>query len=203
VVLEPMTYWTRGDLDEGRISPLWICSNCDRVDVLVDGVNLGAARRSERFPHLPNPPFVMDHIPGGWGEHFGELEVRGYINDKLVASKKIAADGVPVRLEAQLDDDQINADGADMTRLSLQATDQYGNIQPFAFDVVQLEVSGPAKIVGPNPVALIGGRVSVFIKATTDAGTIRIRAKIARLAAEPLTLHSVALEEIRVLEFSR
>ncbi len=203
VVLEPMTYWTRGDLDEGRISPLWICSNCDRVDVLVDGINLGAARRLERFSHLLNPPFVMDHIPGGWGQHFGELEVLGYSGGVLVERKKIAADGVPVKLEAQLDDDQINADGADMTRLSLQATDQYGNIQPFAFDVVNLEVSGPAVIVGPNPVALIGGRVSVFVKATTDAGTIRIRAKTARLAAKPLTLHSAALEEIRLLELSR
>lgn len=203
VVLEPMTYWTRGDLDEGRISPLWICSNCDRVDVLVDGINLGSTRRSEHFSHLPNPPFVMDQIPGGWGEHFGELEVLGYSGGVLVARKKIAADGVPVKLEAQLDDDQINADGADMTRLSLRATDQYGNIQPFAFDVVNLEISGPAVIVGPNPVALIGGRVSVFVKATTDAGTIRIRAKTARLAAEPLILDSVALEEIRLLELSQ
>ncbi len=202
VVLEPMTYWTRGDLDEGRISPLWICSNCDRVVVLLDGVNLGAARRSERFSHLPNPPFVMDHIPGGWGEHFGELEVRGYINGSLVASKKVAADGVPVKLEAQLDDTEINADGADMTRLSLQATDQYGNIQPFAFDVVKLEVSGPAKIIGPNPVALIGGRVSVFVKATNIAGTIRIRATTGRLETPVLVLQSLALETNQILELS-
>lgn len=203
VVLEPMTYWTRGDLDEGRISPLWICSNCDRVDVLVDGINLGAARRSERFSHLPNPPFVMDHIPGGWGEHFGELEVLGYSGGVLVARKRIAADGVPVKLEAQLDDTELNADGADMTRLSLQATDQYGNIQPFAFDVVQLEISGPALIVGPNPVALIGGRVSVFVKATNDAGTVRIRATTSRLETPVLVLQSVALETNQTLELVR
>jgi beta-galactosidase len=202
VVLEPMTYWTRGDLDEGRISPLWICSNCDRVDVLVDGVNLGAARRSERFPHLPNPPFVMDYIPGGWGEHFGELEVRGYSGGVLVEKKKIAADGVPVKLEAQLDDTELNADGADMTRLSLQATDQYGNIQPFAFDVVKLEVSGPALVIGPNPVALVGGRVSVFLKATNNAGTIRIRATTSRLETPVLVLQSVALPTHQMLELN-
>ncbi len=202
VVLEPMTYWTRGDLDEGRISPLWICSNCDRVDVLVDGVNLGSARRSERFSHLPNPPFVMDHIPGGWGEQFGELEVLGYSENVLVARKKIAADGVPTKLEAQLDDTEITADGADMTRLSLQVTDSYGNFQPFAFDVVKLEVSGPALVIGPNPVALIGGRVSVFIKATNNAGTIRIKATTSRLETPVLVMQSVALETNQMLELS-
>ena len=203
LVLEPITYWTRGDIDEGRISPLWIFSNCERVEVIVDGVNLGAARRSERFSHLPHPPFVMDHIPGGWGEHFGELEVRGYVNDTLVSSKKIAADGIPTKLEISLDHGDIDADGADMTRLNIRATDAYGNIRPFCFDVVKLEISGPARIIGPNPVALIGGRVSVFVQAMREPGTILISAKTRKLEAAPLTLSSVALAvESKTLELS-
>ena len=203
LVLEPITYWTRGDIDEGRISPLWIFSNCDRVDVIVDGVNLGAARRSERFAHLPYPPFVMDDIPGGWGEHFGELEVQGFINQQLVASKKIAADGVPTKLEISLDHAYINADGADMTRLNIRATDDYGNIRPFTFDVVNIEISGPARIIGANPVALIGGRISVFVQATRESGNIQICARTHRLKSELVTLSSFALTtETKTLELS-
>ncbi len=198
LVLEPITYWTRGDIDEGRISPLWIFSNCDRVDVIVDGINLGEARRSERFLHLPNPPFIMDHIPGGWGEHFGELEVQGFINNQLVSSKKIAADGVPTKLEISLDHLDINADGADMTRLNIRITDDYGNIQPFCFDIVNLEILGPTKIIGANPVALIGGRVSVFVQATREPGKIQICARTNRLQSELVTLSSFEQAETKL-----
>jgi beta-galactosidase len=191
IVLEPITYWTRGDQDEGRISPLWIFSNLERVEVIVDGTNLGAARRSERFAHLPQAPFVFDHIPGGWGEHFGELEVIGFLAGQVVASKKIAADGVSTRLEAKLDHAQILADGSDMTRLSLKATDDYGNIQPFAMHAVQLELSGPGELIGPNPAVLIGGRVAVFIKSTRTPGTIRIQARTDRLQTKTLVLENL------------
>ncbi len=57
-------------------------------------------------------------------------------------------------------------------------------------------------MIGPNPVALIGGRVSVFIKATNNAGTIRIKATTSRLETPVLVMQSVALETNQMLELS-
>ena len=121
----------------------------------------------------------------------------------LQFKQKIAGDGVPTKLEISLDHAEINADGADMTRLSIRAGDDYGNIRPFCFDLVNLEISGPAKIIGTNPVALIGGRISVFVQATRESGTIEIRARTHRLKSELVTLSSFALQtETKTLELT-
>ena len=197
LVLEPITYWTRGDTDEGRISPLWIFSNLERVDVVVNGVLLGSARRSQRFLHLLHPPLIMDYIPGGWGEMFGDLELIGYLNNEEVARKKIASDGVPTQFKVQLDDLVLEANGGDMTRLSLTLTDDYDNIQPFAMQAVQLQITGPAEIIGPNPVVLIGGRVAVFIKSTTTSGKVLIKATTPRFQTVEVTLNCISVNASR------
>src|SRR5581483_7886238 len=95
----------------------------------------------QTYPHLPRPPFVCDGIGGVWGGEWKPLTVHGYIAGERVVTRQISNDGVPKRLEMSADDSTLMADGADMTRISLRITDEFGNILPFANEPVTLSLS--------------------------------------------------------------
>jgi beta-galactosidase len=75
------------------------------------------------------------------------------------------------------DDTELNADGADMTRLVFKIVDQFGNRLPFAIKVIDFEIDGPAELIGDNPFPLVGGQAAFFVRAKHEAGTVTIRAK--------------------------
>jgi beta-galactosidase len=84
------------------------------------------------------------------------------------------------------------ADGADSTRVVLRVTDEFGAIRPFANDAVQLELEGPAEIIGDNPFALIGGTGAIWIRAKEQAGTVTLTAKHPGLGKQQLRFEIVA-----------
>lgn len=190
-VLFAATYWTRGDVNEGLISPVWIFSNLDRVEVYVSGKLEGeAVRASDEYPHLEYPPFKMQNISGGWGENFGALELRGYLGSEVVATHHLAADGIPQKLVFEADDPEIHADGADLTRLSLRITDEYGNTLPFAWGPVLLDINGPGVLVGEHPLVLPGGQGAVYLRSTLIPGTVTVTARAPGLPAQTVQVRT-------------
>ncbi len=182
VVLEPATYWKMGDKSGGGTEPLIIFSNCDEVEIFVGEGSRGRFKPArEQYPGLPRPPFIIEKIGHIWGGDWRPLKVVGYIGEKQVAERCISNDGIPARLEMALDDKELFADGADMTRVGLRLTDEFGNILPFAMDPVTLEIDGPATLVGDNPFPMPGGRGALYIRAGRKPGTVTITAATPRL----------------------
>src|SRR5690606_20580381 len=136
---------------------------------------------TDQFPNLARPPFVITGLGHIWGGSWLPLRVVGYIGRKKVAERRISDDGIPQRLEVAADHDELIADGADMTRLSLRITDQFGNILPFAMQPVFVEIKGPGTIVGDNPHPMPGGRGALLIRAGRTSGQITVNALTERL----------------------
>lgn len=68
-VLEAATYWSVGDRNGGGITPLTVFTNCDYIEVEVNGKELGRFYPDkERFPGLEYPPCVIDNFNVCWGE---------------------------------------------------------------------------------------------------------------------------------------
>jgi beta-galactosidase len=63
----------------------------------------------------------------------------------------MSADTSRDRLDLVIDDEQISADGSDMTRLTFRAVDAYGHRRPGVSGDIALEVTGPAVLIGDNP----------------------------------------------------
>ena len=80
-----------------------------------------------------------------------------------------------------MNDETLNADGTDMTRLAFKIVDKFGNRLPFVNQVVAFEIDGPAQLIGENPFALIGGQAALYIKSGHEAGTGTVRATTPRL----------------------
>jgi beta-galactosidase len=58
-----------------------------------------------------------------------------------------------------------------------------------------LTLDGPAKLIGDNPFALIGGTGAVWIRAGEFAGTVRLTARHPRLGEQSVSLTIGAVPE--------
>ena len=135
------------------------------------------------FPHLPHPPFSIMGLNGMalFGFNYHDLLLEGLIGGQVVAEQRISSEGLPFALTLDADDAAIVADGADLTRLVLRITDRFGNRLPYDTTVVTFEVEGPARLIGANPLALIGGQAAVYVGQTETPGTVTVTARAPRL----------------------
>ncbi len=179
-VLRAATVWSMGDRSTGGNDPLTVFSNCDEIELFVGRDQIGRYQPDRaQFPNLAHPPFT---VPGlnlwlTWGGKLPFLHVVGYYKGEKVAEQKIDCSPLPEKLLLLPDDTELNADGADMTRLVFKIVDQFGNRLPFAIKVIDFEIEGPAELIGDNPFPLVGGQAAFFVRAKNEVGTATIRAK--------------------------
>ncbi|HKW17026.1 MAG TPA: glycoside hydrolase family 2 TIM barrel-domain containing protein [Terriglobales bacterium] len=174
VVLEPAFHWARGDQSVG-FSKAVVCSNCDHLKIYIDDKLIAEVEPDRtQFPHLRYAPFVKEL--GELFHHWGDLRLEGYIQGKLVITKKMSGRGVDTKFVLLPDDKKLQADGADTTRVVLRVTDEFDRIRPFANDSIQFKLDGPAEIIGDNPFSLIGGTGAIWIRAKEQAGSVRLTA---------------------------
>jgi beta-galactosidase len=179
IVLEPATIWAMGERDASVIDPLVIFSNCEDLEVFVGKHRIGEYKANRQdFPNLKYPPFMISMKTGNlsWGSEFPNLKIIGYIDSQEVISRELDANGLPHYLSVELDDSQLIADGADMSRVVIKLVDRFGNRIPFANTIVTLEVEGPIELIGQNPAVLMGGQIAVYLKAKAAVGIASILA---------------------------
>jgi beta-galactosidase len=98
---------------------------------------------------------------------------------------KFVADPVPARLEVTADNTSIGS--ADPVRVMVRALDQAGNKLPFFPEPVAIEVTGAAKLLGPELVPLRAGSTGFWVEAT-GAGPIGIKVTNDRLGTTAIEL---------------
>jgi beta-galactosidase len=191
IVLQAASNWTMGDRSGGGNNPLMVFSNCEEIEVWIGEANQGRFRADvENYPHLPYPPFTLrwPEPYNPWGTAFADLIIRGYIGGECVAEQRIAADHLPHKLQVKASHQSLNADGADMLRIAVQVLDRYANVLPYQMRLVTFEIEGAARLIGENPIALIGGQAAVYLQAQKEVGTVKIRAHCAGLPSEELEI---------------
>ncbi|HEX3438637.1 MAG TPA: glycoside hydrolase family 2 TIM barrel-domain containing protein, partial [Pseudacidobacterium sp.] len=198
IVLEPAFHWAPSD-EALRFTIAMICSNCDHLKLYVknDGewsLFAEADPDREQFSHVKNAPYSVDLTK--YKEKWGDLRVDGYLNGKQVVSKTYSGQGVDRKFSIRADDKELNADGADTTRVVMRVTDEFDAIRPYANDPIALTLEGPASLIGDNPFALFGGTGAVWIRAKEEPGTVRLTAKHPRLGSQTveIALHSAQKE---------
>jgi beta-galactosidase len=174
IVLEPAFRWARGDESIG-FSRGVVCSNCDHLKFYVDDKLIAEVDPDRnQFGSLRYPPFILQTHP--FRDPWGNLRIEGYLQGKQVIVKSYSGRGIDQQFSVLPDDTQLFGDGADTTRVVLRVSDEFGAIRSFANDAIQLEIEGPAEIIGDNPFALVGGTGAVWVRAKEQAGRVRLMA---------------------------
>jgi beta-galactosidase len=163
---------------EGDEIPVWVYSNLEEVELLVNGTSLGR-QKVTRFGHVQ------------WNAKYepGTLEARGYRGGAVVLTDKRETTGPAAAIRLTADRSEINADGEDIAILKVEGLDKDGRLVPLADNRIAFTVSGPAKLIGvgngdPNCLesdkepkrSLFNGFAQVIIQSTKRPGPIHVAA---------------------------
>ena len=188
-ILEPLTHYTVGDRAVGGIAPLVICTNCDAVRLTVGSTDLGLFYPAvDRYPGLPHPPVIIENLAGMWGGSWEDAVFTGYINGTERITRRFAANPIATELSLTVDETKLSADMPDAVRCVVKLLDQAGNILPYSNEVVQIKLKGPAQLIGPQVVPLIGGVRGFWIKTIGKAGAVKVSAQAGAFESREISI---------------
>lgn len=198
VILKPVTHWARGERSIGGIFPLIVLTNCDSISLQYGNSEaLHFTEKAVNLSHLPYPPFIIEthHLSadkmGEWGMRWEDLELCGYIKGKKVAQYKMPKDPLPTQLLCIADDASLESGQKDVTRIVLKVVDQLQNTLPYLDLIVNISISGPAKIQGPTSLVLKGGSTAFWIESTGAKGTINCTIQSPSFDSQTLSIEVV------------
>jgi beta-galactosidase len=128
---------------EGQDISVWCYSNCDEVELFLNGRSLGR-KRMTRDSHLE---WQVEYAPG-------RLEARGYEADcgqsggRQVVTSLVETTGAATALRLTPDRVEIRADSKDVSIVTIAVVDAEGRVVPTAANEITFAVSEDARIIG-------------------------------------------------------
>ena len=122
---------------EGEEVEVWAYSNCDEVELTVNGKKLGR----QPMPRNGHLKWKAVYQPG-------RVEATGYKNGKRILTKTIETTKAAAKVILKADRHQIAADGQDMAIVNIELHDQKGRFVPNACPVLTFCLEGDANIIG-------------------------------------------------------
>jgi beta-galactosidase len=110
------------------------------------------------------------------------------VDGKPVKQVLLSGNPLPTTLEVQADSSELIAGEKDAVRFIVRALDQHGRVLPFLDDVVSLQVSGGAKLLGPAALAFKGGVAGFWVESTGER-----RDSVVTVSTQRLGLHTTTL----------
>jgi beta-galactosidase len=135
-VLHVFPHWN-WERREGKPISLWVYSNCDEIELLLNGKSQGRKSMSVNA-HLE---WIVPYEPG-------TVQARGYVKGDQVISERMETAGAPAAITLTPDRFEIKADGEDVTVVAVHMEDAKHLLVPTACDELVFELQGPAKIIG-------------------------------------------------------
>lgn len=179
------------------VKPVMVVANTDSVALFLNGKRLPDCRQEYQFL------FTADSVQ--WKA--GKLTAIGYNAGKEVARYEVETTGEAkeLRLELIKNEKGWKADGADLVMVQVEAVDAQGRRCPLDNSLVKFTLQGPAEwrggiAQGPNNYILSKelpvecGVNRVFIRSTTEAGKVSLRAEAEGLEAATLEFASVEVD---------
>lgn len=198
-VLEPVTFWARGERNIGGALPLIILTNLDEVELqFANGTSQRFKPAKAVYPHLPHAPViiergdVLEQNVGQWGANWTDIKLAGYLDGKEVASTMMVSAPLPATLALIADKTDILASEREEVRVVARALDQANSKLPFLHDQLTIQVDGPASLIGPSVSPIVGGSTGFWIRSTGAIGDIQITVTSGRFDTQTLTITASA-----------
>lgn len=139
---EPMVHilphWTHRTIERGTEIPVWVYSNCDEVELFLNGESLGKEIPGQNWDEMQCEWMV------GWTQ--GELKAIGYNNGFVVAEQTIRTADAPSRIALSVDGEPLKELGKDIVQVRVTALDHKGEFYPYGENRNYFHVIGPARI---------------------------------------------------------
>ncbi|MDT0551836.1 beta-galactosidase GalB [Urechidicola vernalis] len=141
---------------EHREIPVYCYTNAEEAELFLNGKSLGKKVMGVDKTTIPaefswwKKPQTTWESPYrlNWNVAYepGELKVVAYNDGKAVAEKIIVTAGEPDHIELIPDRTEIDADGSDLSFVTVKVVDKDGNFCPLADNLINFKIDGPASI---------------------------------------------------------
>ena len=124
---------------EGQEVPVWCYSNCESVELFLNGKSLGERKFSDtRDLHVVwNVPYAA-----------GTLKAVAKNHGKTVCTDEVQTTGAPAKIVLTPDRTGISADGEDLSYVTIRIVDKEGRVCPDADNMVTFAVGGEGVLAG-------------------------------------------------------
>ncbi|WP_242695784.1 DUF4982 domain-containing protein [Desertivirga brevis] len=168
---------------EGQVTPVFVYTNYDSAELFLNGKSLGVQKKNDSSPQSRYRLMWMDvkYEPG-------TLKVVAYDKTgRAAAEKSIVTAGKPSKIVLEADRNVINADGNDISFVTVSVVDKDGNPCPTANQQLNFKVSGNATYRAAcngdatsleqfhlPTMKLFSGKLVVLVQSTRKAGDIEL-----------------------------
>ena len=165
-VLHILPHWNWAGR-EGEVTPIHVYTNCDKVELFVNGESKGILERSDKQYRLRWDDVVYEP---------GKIEAAGYRDGKKVASETIRTAGEARRVKLEL---EKGFGEGDLFYIDAKITDKKGNFVPVACNDLKFNIKGAGEILAvdagdptcltpfhSDEIKAFNGLASVIVKAT-------------------------------------
>ena len=131
----------------------------------------------------------------------GSITARSYDGERIILEKEIATAESPAKIVLTPNRSSINADGRDLSFVTVSVHDPGNTLHPIANDLIYFEVEGPGRIVGvdngdpTSHLSLKGSEMKAFhglclvvVQSTGGIGEITLKATSDKLAGASVVL---------------
>jgi beta-galactosidase len=122
---------------EGREIPVTVYSNCEQVELLLNAKSLG----KKEMPLNGHLEWTVNYQPGN-------LTARGFKGNKLLLESNVETSGDAAIIQLIPDRTIVNADGEDVSVITVQVVDRNGILVPNGNNSISFSLEGPGKIIG-------------------------------------------------------
>jgi beta-galactosidase len=184
---------------EGDVIPVLCYTNCDTVELFVNGKSFGV--QGYWFPRVgywppqregrSTTPRTTSDLHLTWTVPYepGTLKAVGTKDGKVIAEVEVTTTGEPAAIELSVDRDAIAADRRDVAHVTVKILDAQGRIVPITDNNVAFEIQGEGRIIGldnGNPdshedykgksTKAFHGLCLAIVQSTAKAGRIQLAA---------------------------
>jgi beta-galactosidase len=176
---------------EGQEIPVWVHTNCQEVELFLNGVSLGK-KTVKPLQHLE---WKVKYAPG-------KLVAKGVRDGKPIETT-VETTGAPAAVRLTADRTALSADNNDVAVITVEVVDAKGRLVPVANNEVTFTLTGPGELIGvgngdcschepdkANRRSAFNGLAQAIVQTTTKSGNIALKAEAAGLKTGTVTLIS-------------
>jgi beta-galactosidase len=177
----------------GTTVTVFVYTNCDSVELFLNGVSLGSKTFASGAVHL--------QWSVAWAS--GTLRAEGKRGGSVVVTQEVKTAGAAARVALSVDRSTLNADGEDLAFVTADIQDANGLFVPTATNTVSFSVSGPGQIVAVDNGNAIdtssykgtsrqafSGKCLAIVRSTGTTGQIVVTASSSGLTSSSVTINA-------------
>ena len=115
---------------------------------------------------------------GAWGGKAKVYQIKAYKDNALVLTKEVGPSNEFIYDISANKDVLVDEDSYDTCQIKIRHLDSHHSLMEYSSRIVNIEVSGPIRLIGPSSQVLLGGQLTIYIASLKEKGKGKVTIKI-------------------------